>query len=135
MTKYCFASDGYEIQPSLLLNAYLEKTEATTLVAKPEKPPVLALKNNLLYDTILLPNIELELYIARRLPIKSTFGIEFNLGLGFLYTKYEKYTRNEQMYNHYVFYGKDKLKYFGPTKAKISLVWRLADKTKKGAGK
>lgn len=69
------------------------------------------------------------------LPIKSNFGIEFNLGLGFLYTKYEKYTRNEQMDNHYVFGGKDKLKYFGSTKAKISLVWRLGDKAKKGGGK
>lgn len=54
-------------------HTYLETTEATTLVYKQEKHPILALKNNLLYDAILLPNIELELYIARRLSVNLDF--------------------------------------------------------------
>lgn len=170
--------------------------------------PKLALKNNLLYDALLLLNIELEFYFGRRwslnldyqfawwsfsssdrfyqimagspevrywlrpdaqfnghfvgayagtgyydlkyseigyqgefyialgasygyyLPVKRGFGVEFSLGVGYMVTEYRKYIKELSKEDYYVKAGVDRSKYFGPTKAKISLVWRLGDKNK-----
>lgn len=173
-----------------------------------DRHPVFALKNNLLYDAILLPNIELEFYMGKRwslnldyqcawwsfgksdryyqlmsaspevrfwlcrdskfnghffglyvgagyydlkygevgyqgefyvaagisygyyLSIRPAFGMEFSLGIGYMQTQYEKYRRYDPQGDHYTFYGKDKTSYIGPTKAKVSLVWRLGNKNR-----
>lgn len=84
-----------------------------------------------------------ELYIALglsygyHLAVTERFGVEFSLGLGYMVTQYRKY-ENMRQYgyydntgNHYVYMGSDRTSYLGPTKAKISLVWRLGER--KGA--
>lgn len=87
-----------------------------------------------------------ELYIAAglsygyHLAVTERFGVEFSLGLGYMITKYRKYNNmREYGYydnseNHYVYQGSDRMTYLGPTKAKISLVWRLGQR-KGGAGR
>lgn len=72
-----------------------------------------------------------ELYLAAGLsygyylPIRKVFGIEFSAGVGYIITKYRKYNQYKELGSHYVYQGKDRLSYLGPTKLKISLVWRL----------
>ncbi len=66
------------------------------------------------------------------LPVKRSFGLEFTLAAGYMYTKYYKYTIFDPMGNHRVYDGTDQTTYFGPTKAKVSLVWRLGRSKQKG---
>lgn len=65
------------------------------------------------------------------LVVTPRFGVEFSVGIGYAVTKYRKY-ENVREYghydnsgNHYVHRGSDRASYIGPTKAKVSLVWRL----------
>lgn len=63
------------------------------------------------------------------LPIKPRFGMEFSLGIGYMETQYDKYLNYPPMGNDaYYQTSTDKTRYFGPTKAEISLVWRLGNK-------
>lgn len=62
------------------------------------------------------------------LPLTRNLGLEFSLGIGYLNTQYEKYERYAPMGAHYIYLGSDKTAYFGPTKAKVSLVWRIHQK-------
>lgn len=200
------ATDTLKQEPSIW---DIQEGEEPILRIEEPKHPVLALKNNLLYDAALLPNIELEFYLGRRwsvnleyqlawwrfrssdrfyqimaigpeirywfrpdtqfnghfvgayfgagyydlkyseigyqgefyiaagvsygyyLPVKRGFGIEFSIGVGYMVTEYRKYTKEPTLDDYYIKAGVDNSKYFGPTKAKISLVWRLGDKNKR----
>lgn len=59
------------------------------------------------------------------LPINDALGLEFSAGVGYVTTKYRKYYRYKELDSHYVYQGKDRMSYLGPTKLKLSLVWRL----------
>ncbi len=112
---------------------------------------VLALKNNLLYDLALAPNIEIEIPVGKRwydFQFKGdgyqgkyygaagfTYGystllsrhlaLEFSLGIGYLTTEYQKYTPYE---GSLVWMSSGNYTFIGPTKAKISLVWLITKK-------
>ena len=143
---------------------------------------ILAVKNNLLYDIALAPNIEIEVPIGRQwslnaeykcpwwsdsnkeicyqllsggiesrfwgiydfqykgdgyqgkyygaagfsygysLPVSRHLAFEFSLGIGYLTTKYRKYTPYEESL---VWTSSGQYNFIGPTKAKISLVWLI----------
>ncbi len=67
--------------------------------------------------------------------ISNRFHLEYSLGVGFLQTKYRKYTA-EEGYDDRWYLIRTKTQpqkiWFGPTRAKISLVWMLTKKSKKG---
>lgn len=62
------------------------------------------------------------------MPVAPRLNIEFSLGIGYLGGKYKKYTYNETD-NCYPWLGTRQRNYFGPTKAKISLVWLIGSGT------
>ncbi len=64
---------------------------------------------------------------ARR--IARNLNLEFNIGIGLLRTNYRHY-RTEQNYEVLRWLENGNYTWFGPTKAKISLVWRLTGKQK-----
>lgn len=55
------------------------------------------------------------------LPISGRWGMEFSLGVGYVYLKYKKY-KCEGCSNYL---GKDRTHYFGPTKASVSLLFMI----------
>lgn len=58
-------------------------------------------------------------------PIGKRLALEFGLGVGYVTTQYKKYLRYEPMGAHYYYIGTNRAGYFGPTKAKVALVWRF----------
>lgn len=56
------------------------------------------------------------------IPVRHRLNIDFTIGLGYAAGQYWEY---EPMDDHYVWKATKNRKYFGPTKAEISLVWLL----------
>lgn len=56
------------------------------------------------------------------LPVGRRLNIDFTVGIGYLGGKYLKY---EPQGKHYVWQSTHNLKWFGPTRAEISLVWLI----------
>lgn len=56
------------------------------------------------------------------LPVSRRINIDFSIGVGYLGGQYQKYVPRD---NHYVWQSTHRLKWFGPTKAEISLVWLI----------
>jgi len=56
------------------------------------------------------------------LPITPRLNIDFTIGIGYLGGKYYEY---EPIDNHYVWQATKQRRWFGPTKAEVSLVWLL----------
>ncbi len=63
-------------------------------------------------------------------PIGKRIALEAGLSLGYITTQYKKYLRYEPLGAHYYYTGTDRTGYFGPTKAKVALVWRFDTKKK-----
>lgn len=78
-----------------------------------------------------------EFYIASGIsygystPIARHLNLEFSVGIGMLRTTYEHYHARDN-YQTLLWQNNGKYTWFGPTKAKISLVWLLNRKVKKG---
>ena len=81
-----------------------------------------------------------EFYIASgisygyALPIGRNLSLEFSLGIGLLKTSYEHYHTLDN-YQTLLWQDNGQFTWLGPTKAKISFVWLLNGKTKKGGAK
>lgn len=56
------------------------------------------------------------------LPVSRHFNIDFSIGIGYMWGRYYEYIPLD---GHYVWQSTRRLRYFGPTKAEISLVWLL----------
>lgn len=56
------------------------------------------------------------------LPVAKRLNIDFTVGIGYFGGKYIKYS---PMYGHYYKDSETRLRYFGPTRAEVSLVWLL----------
>lgn len=56
------------------------------------------------------------------LPVARRLNIDFSVGIGYVTGKYHKYTPVD---NHYVWQSTHTRRWFGPTKAEISLVWLI----------
>lgn len=56
------------------------------------------------------------------LPVSTHFNIDFSIGLGYLGGNYIKYYPFD---NDYYSEKEYKMRYFGPTKAEISLIWLI----------
>lgn len=61
------------------------------------------------------------------LPLNRKMAIEFSLGVGYLRTNYERFVPKR---NCLVWQRNESLKWFGPTRAKVSLIWKLSFKKK-----
>ncbi len=59
------------------------------------------------------------------LSLPHRFALEFALSAGYLTTRYEKYRPSPADAHHYIYDGTSRFSYFGPTKAKVCLVWRF----------
>lgn len=64
-------------------------------------------------------------------PIARNLNLEFNLGIGLLRTGYEHYHARDN-YRTLLWQNNGRYTWIGPTKGKISLVWMLNRKMKKG---
>lgn len=58
-------------------------------------------------------------------PISNIFNIDVSLGVGYLGGQFYEYVENE---DHYVWRATLQQRWFGPTKANVSLVWLLESK-------
>ena len=56
------------------------------------------------------------------LPMARRFNIDFTVGVGYLGGKYYEYTPID---GHYVWQATKQRRWFGPTKAEVSLVWLI----------
>lgn len=56
------------------------------------------------------------------MPLLRRLNLDFNLGVGYLTGKYKEYLPIE---GHYVWQSTNRLNWWGPTKAEVSLVWLL----------
>lgn len=66
------------------------------------------------------------------LPIAKRLNIDFGLGIGYLGGEYKKYVPKD---SHYVWQATKQRRWFGPTKAEVSLVWLIGHgNTNKGKG-
>lgn len=65
-------------------------------------------------------------------PISRCLSLEAAVGAGYLYTRYKEYIPRD---GHHVYQRTKEINYFGPLKAKFSLVWRLWDVNKLGNAK
>lgn len=61
------------------------------------------------------------------LPISTHFNIDFSLGIGYLWGKYKKHTPIDDCD---VWLSTHKLKWLGPTRAGVSLVWLIGNRVK-----
>lgn len=62
-------------------------------------------------------------------PVSRCLSLEAAVGAGYLYTRYKEY---EPMDGHHVYLRTKGINYFGPLKAKFSLVWRFWDLNQSG---
>lgn len=60
-------------------------------------------------------------------PISRNLSFDAEIGVGYLYTKYEEYIPYD---GHYIYQQTARSNYFGPVKAQFSLVWRFGDSAK-----
>ena len=67
-------------------------------------------------------NFAVGLEYGYSLPIARRLNIDFSVGIGYLWGKYYEYTPIDDCY---VWQATKKHRYFGPTKAEISLVWLI----------
>lgn len=67
-------------------------------------------------------------------PIGRNLRLEYNIGIGLLRTDYRHYHARDN-YQTLLWQENGKYTWFGPTKAKISLVWLLNRKAKKGGAR
>lgn len=58
-------------------------------------------------------------------PVSNIFNIDVSLGVGYLGGRFYEYVENE---GHYVWRATLQQKWFGPTKASVSLVWLIESK-------
>ena len=58
------------------------------------------------------------------LPIGRRLNLDFGLGIGYLGGEQETY---RPMDGHYVWQQTESLRWFGPTKAEVSLVWLIGN--------
>ena len=58
------------------------------------------------------------------LPIARRLNIDFTIGIGYMGGKYMTYEPDDKFY---VWKSTNKLNWFGPTKAEISLVWLIGN--------
>ena len=56
------------------------------------------------------------------LPIARRLNLDFSIGIGYHWGKYDEYVPID---NHYVWQATKNRKFFGPTKAEVSIVWLL----------
>lgn len=56
------------------------------------------------------------------LPTKGSFRMEFQLGVGYIVTWFDRYHPQD---GHHVYSASKRASYFGPTKAKVSIGWIL----------
>ena len=68
------------------------------------------------------------------LPVKSYLCIDFNIGVGFQGGEYEVYEPANDGTGHYPWMATRKRRWFGPTKAEISLKWLISPVEKKKKG-
>lgn len=59
------------------------------------------------------------------LPVAPRLNIDFSLGLGCLYGDYYKYEPSTIKDDDYYWLSTNRRKYWGPTKAEVSLVWKI----------
>lgn len=93
----------------------------------PGKKGVMADKSN--------PNWGVSLEYGFRLPLTRRLSIDFNVGLGYLGGRYQKY---DIMDGHRVWTGTNKRNYFGPTRLGVELIWLIGSdffNSKKGGDK
>lgn len=68
--------------------------------------------------------------------IGHNLRLEYAFGVGFMRTKYRRYEAEMVNDNWHLFHEEDgRFSWFGPTRARISLVWMLNHKVKKGGSK
>lgn len=67
------------------------------------------------------------------LPVAKNLCIDFNLGVGYQGGEYKAYLPTDDGTGHYVWLSTHKRRWFGPTKAEISLKWILEARVKKKA--
>lgn len=60
-------------------------------------------------------------------PISRHLSFDAEIGVGYLYTKYQEYIPYDE---HYIYQQTARSNYFGPVKAQFSLVWRFGDSAK-----
>lgn len=68
------------------------------------------------------------------LPVKPYLCIDFNIGVGYQGGQYEVYQPANDGTGHYVWQATRKRRWFGPTKAEISLKWMISPVEKKKKG-
>ncbi|MBO5903457.1 MAG: DUF3575 domain-containing protein [Tidjanibacter sp.] len=68
------------------------------------------------------PQVGIGISYGYSIPIGRRLNLDMSLGIGYLTGKYEKYVYTD---DHYVWLSTHRLHYFGPTKAKVSLVWLI----------
>lgn len=59
------------------------------------------------------------------LPVTKCLNIDFTIGLGYLQGKYYRYEPSSTVIDDYYWLSTHTRKYWGPTKAEVSLVWKL----------
>ena len=57
-------------------------------------------------------------------PVGRNLSLEAAIGAGYVYTRYKEY---EYLDGHHLYMRTKALNYFGPIKAKLSIVWRFYD--------
>ncbi len=57
--------------------------------------------------------------------LSNRLAFRFGIGAGYLDTRFQKYVRYDDMGDHYVYDGTNRLKYWGVTKAEASLRWKF----------
>ena len=60
-------------------------------------------------------------------PLNNRLSLEAEIGAGYLYTRYKQYYPFE---GHHIYKRTKEINYFGPLKAKFSIVWRFFDTAK-----
>lgn len=58
-------------------------------------------------------------------PIGRRWSLDLTVGVGYLGGKYKEYEPSRDEWNHYVWQADKTLRWVGPTKAEITLVWHL----------
>lgn len=67
-------------------------------------------------------NVQATAEYGYSLALTRRLNLDFTLGLGYIHGEYRRY---EPIDGYYVWKSTHRLRYFGPTKAEISLVWRI----------
>ncbi len=68
------------------------------------------------------PHIGLGVTYGYSVPLGRRLNLDMSIGIGYLTGKYEEYRYID---GHYAWQGTNRLHYFGPTKAEVSLVWLI----------